>query len=84
MLGQPGDHFPDLPGLHGRGDLRAAAGQSGTAATRASTSSFTLFENSVPSKAMPVAIPTWGPSAIQGDYGTWDPIDTGCARFTRA
>jgi hypothetical protein len=30
----------------------------GTAATRASTSSFTLLENSVPSKAMPVAIPT--------------------------
>jgi hypothetical protein len=31
----------------------------GTAATRASTSSCTLLENSVPSSAMPVAIPTW-------------------------
>ena len=31
----------------------------GTAATRAITSSCTLPENSVPSSAMPVAIPTW-------------------------
>ncbi len=29
LLGQPGDHVPDLPRLHRRGDPRAAAGQSG-------------------------------------------------------
>ncbi len=31
----------------------------GTAAVRVSTSSFTSLENSVPSRAMPVAMPTW-------------------------
>lgn len=31
----------------------------GTAAVRVSTSSFTSWENSVPSRAMPVAMPTW-------------------------
>ena len=46
MFGQPDDHIPDLPGLHRGGDPRPLRDKPGTAATRASTSSFTLFENS--------------------------------------
>ena len=59
--GQPCDHVTDLPGPYRAGDLRSPGADSpGTAAVRVSTSSFTSLENSVPSRAMPVAMPTGG------------------------